>query len=143
MSSPTRVNYLDVNGKRYYTGTVFMIDFHGKIQEAAFVCSMPELKKMRFKLLSDKKFWFISVDGFRNMIVEITDKVDPSVRMPVTKTMKDKDIDGLFIGWLWYIFLMVISSIFKDAIGLWIFISVVFFTWRKKKIQEEGTYTEW
>ena len=139
----TRVNYISVKGKNYYTGTIFKINFCGKIQEAAFVCSMPDLNTMRFKLLSDKKFWFINANDFRNRIVEITDNVDPTVRMPVTKTMKDTEIDGLFIGWLWYIFLMAISTIFYARIGLWIFISWVFFDWRAKKIKEEGTYIEW
>jgi hypothetical protein len=137
----TRENYIVVNKTKYYTGTVFIIDFCGKVQEAAFVCSIPKTNRVLCKL-SDKRWW-INTDDFRKRIVDITNKVDPSVRMPVTKTMKDSEIDGLFIGWLWYIFLMAISTIFKDAIGLWIFISVVFFNWRAKKIKEEGTYIEW
>lgn len=137
----TRENYIVVNKTKYYTGTVFIIDFCGKVQEAVFVCSIPNTNRVLCKL-SDKRWW-INADDFRKRIVDITNKVDPSVRMPVTKTMKDSEIDGLFIGWLWYIFLMAISTIFKDAIGLWIFISVVFFNWRAKKIKEEGTYIEW
>lgn len=86
---------------------------------------------------------FVPSDNFFNTIISITDKKDNSVSGPVTKKLKDRDIDGLFLGWLWYIFLMAISTIFKDAIGLWILISVVFFRWRSKKIKEEGTYTEW
>ena len=76
-------------------------------------------------------------------LVSITDKIDTSVHSPVEKKMKDTQIDGLFLGWMWYIFLMIISVIFKDAIGLWILWSVVFFTWRKNKIKKEGTYIEW
>ena len=136
-----RENYIIVNKTKYYTGTVFVINFNGKIQEAAFVCYVPKTNRILCKL-SDKRWW-INADDFRKRIVEITDKVDVNVSMPVQKTMKDSEIDGLFIGWLWYIFLMGISVIFKDAIGLWALISVVFFTWRKKKIEEEGTYIEW
>ena len=134
-------NYIIVNKTKYYTGTVFVINFNGKIQEAAFVCSIPKANKILFKL-SDKRWW-INADDFRKRIIEITNKVDTSVRMPIENTMKDRYIDGLFIGWLWYIFLMSISVIFKDAIGLFVLISVVFFSWRKKKIKEEGTYIEW
>ena len=134
-------NYIVVNKTKYYTGTVFVINFNGKIQEAAFVCSVPKTNRILCKL-SDK-CWWINADDFRKRIVEITNNVDASVRMPVERTMKDRDIDGLFIGWLWYIFLMGISVIFKDAIGLFILISVVFFSWRNKKIKEEGTYIEW
>ena len=136
-----RENYIIINKAKYYTGTVFVINFNGKIQEAAFVCSVPKTNNILFKL-PDKRWW-INADDFRNRIIKITGKVDTSVSMPVKKTMKDSEVDGLFIGWLWYIFLMAISTIFKDAIGLWIFISVVFFNWRAKKIKEEGTYIEW
>lgn len=136
-----RVNYIVINGKQYYTGTVFMLDFRGKVQEAVFICAIPEPNRVVCKI-SDMR-WILSAKDFNKSFVEITNKMDSSVRAPVKKTMKDCEIDGLFIGWLWYIFLMAISTIFKDAIGLWIFISVVFFTWRDKKIKEEGTYYEW
>ena len=136
-----RENFIVVNGQKYYTGTVFLIDFHGKVQEASFVCTVVKTNRVRCKLANS--YWFIHADDFRKRIVEITDKVDSSVHMPVTKTMKDTEIGCLFIGWLWYIFLMAISTIFKNAIGLWCFISWVFFTWRAKKIKEEGTYIEW
>jgi hypothetical protein len=137
----TRENYIIVNGAKYYTGTVFVINFNNKIQEAAFVCSVPKTNRILCKLADTR--WWINTDDFRKRIIDITNKVDQSVHMPVTKTMKDSEIDGLFIGWLWYIFLMTISTLFYDRIGLWIFISVVFFNWRAKKIKEEGTYIEW
>ena len=56
---------------------------------------------------------------------------------------KDTEIDGLVLGWMWYIFLMVIATVFKDALGLWGLISFVFFTWRSDKIKKEGKYIEW
>ena len=61
----------------------------------------------------------------------------------IEKRRKDSQIDGLFLGWMWYIFLMLISIVFKEALGLWIFISIVFFKWRSDKIKKEGTYIEW
>ena len=64
------------------------------------------------------------------------------MHLPIIKTKKDFQIDGLFLGWMWYIFLMLISVIFNGAIGLWILISIVFFSWRAKKIKREGTYIE-
>lgn len=141
MSDDVRYNYLIVNGKKYYTGTVFMIDFHGKVQEAVFRCYIPKTNRVNVKLSGSG--WFINADDFRKRIVEITNKVDSSVQMPIIHKKNEMEIDGLFIGWMWYIFLMAISTIFYDRIGLWIFISVVFFSWRKKKIKENGTYTEW
>lgn len=136
-----RVNCIVINGKQYYTGTVLMLDFRGKVQEAVFICTIPASNRVVCKIADMR--WILSAKDFNKRLVEITSKVDSSVRTPVKKTMKDSEIDGLFIGWIWYITLMAVSVIFKDAIGLWIFISVVFFTWRDKKIKEEGTYYEW
>ena len=137
----TRVNYFVVNGTKYYTGRVFKINFCGKIQEAVFRCYIPITNRVNVKLPDSG--WFINADEFRSMIVEITDKIDPSVQMPIVHKKNELEIDGLFIGWIWYIVLMVASALFYDRIGLWIFISVVFFNWRKKKIKEEGTWIEW
>ena len=136
-----REDFIVVNGVKYYTGTVFIIDFNGKVQEAAFVCYVTKTNRVRCKL--PDSYWFINADAFRNMIVKVTDKVNFSVRTPITHKKSEMEIDGLFLGWVWYIFLMAISTLFYDRIGLWILISVVFFNWRNKKIKEEGTYIEW
>ena len=137
----TFLNYCIVNGEKYNTGTVFILDFNGKYREASFVCNIPEKGRYRCKI--DGATWFISEKDFQKRIVKIADKIDASVHMPVTKTRKDIEIDGLFLGWLWYIFLMAISIIFKGNIILWILISWCFFSLRNKKIKEEGTYNEW
>lgn len=139
-------NYFEVNSKKYYSGTIFLIRYHGEQTEATFVCYITESNRYvyKFKDKYGKQYTsFVSSNDFFNTIISITDKTDNNVSGPVTKKLKDRDINGLFLGWLWYIFLMAISTIFKDAIGLWIFISVVFFNWRSKKIKEEGTYIEW
>jgi hypothetical protein len=36
----------------------------------------------------------------------------------------------IFIGWIWYISIMVVGSIFKDALLIWVFASAVFFLWK-------------
>ena len=56
-----------------------------------------------------------------------------------SSTFKDElNIDGLFISWMWYIFIMVVAVIFKDCIGIWILASIVFFNYRNKKLKERG-----
>lgn len=139
-------NYFEYKGKKYYTGTIFIMNDHGRQIEAAFICYNMDTEKYIYKVKNN------TIDGcrctvyekyFYNHFVSVTDKVDNAVHMPIVKQFKDTQIDGLFLGWVWYIFLMIISTIFKDAIGLWILWSVVFFSWRKKKIKEEGTYIEW
>ena len=134
-------NYFIVDGKEYYTGTVFIVNDYGKQTEASFICYDIDRKKYIYKIKDCT--WQVYEELFWKNFVSVTDKNDSRVRIPVTKTRKDSEIDGLFIGWIWYIFLMAISSIFKGAVGLWILISVVFFSWRHDKIKKEGTYIEW
>lgn len=135
------INNFQVNGKTYYTGTIFIINYLGKEAEASFICYDLEHSLFIFQI---KHLTCRAHDTyFYNNFICATNKIDKSVRMPIIKKRKDFEINGLFIGWIWYIFLMLISIIFKDAIGLWIIISIVFFSWRSKKIKEEGTYVEW
>ena len=133
-------NYFVVNDTKYYTGTVFLVKNMGREEEASFVCYDLTRKKYVYKI-NDCKYHMDEIT-FQNRFIGITDKANHEVRVPTIKTKKDTEIGGLLLGWMWYIFLMVISVIFKDAVGLWIFISIVLFSWRSRKIKEEGTYSE-
>lgn len=139
-------NYFVYNGKQYYTGTIFIVNEHSKQIEAIFICYNMDTKKYIYKTKNktiDGCKWMVYEKYFYNHLVSVTDKIDNTAHMPFVKQFKDSQINGLFLGWMWYIFLLIISVIFKDAIGLWILWSVVFFSWRKKKIKKEGTYIEW
>ena len=134
------LNYFVHNGQRYYTGTVAVLKT-GDQNPCTFIC---------YDVVHDMYVWRVS--GYRQFIrgkdhdrwiVSITGDVNKNVRMPVQKTMKDEHIPGLALGWVWYIFLMAISTLFKGNVCFWAAISVLFFAWRKKKIKEEGTYYEW
>lgn len=139
-------NYFEYNGKKYYTGTIFIMKVSKMLYEYTFVGYNVDYKALLCKSANNQQarslvpIW---ESVFNKNLVSITNKIDTSVHSPVEKKMKDTQIDGLFLGWMWYIFLMAVSTIFKDAIGLWILWSVVFFSWRKKKIKKEGTYIEW
>ena len=132
------LNYFVYNGQKYYTGTVVKLR-SGKA--GSFICRIAERDWSVFKV--DGYRMIIPGDCMQSTIVSITDQVNKNVHMPVQKTFKDSDIDGLSLGWVWYIFLMLISILFKDCIKLWIVISVLFFGWRALKIKEEGNYYEW
>lgn len=134
-------NYFVVNGKKYYTGTIFIIDDMGEETEASFICYDAEESRCYYKI--NERICNVSYKTFRRIFIAVTHGINDKTHMPTVKKMKDSDINGLFIGWVWYIFLMAISVIFKDVIGLWILISIIFFSWRSKKIKEEGTYIEW
>ena len=59
--------------------------------------------------------------------------------IPKKNTFKDElNIDGLFIAWVWYIFIMAIGTIFYGNIVIWILASVIFFNYRKSKLKEAG-----
>lgn len=51
---------------------------------------------------------------------------------------KELDIDGLFLAWIWYIFIMVVGTIFRGNIMIWITASIIFFNYRNKKLKEAG-----
>ncbi len=135
------INYFLVNGEKYYTGTVFRIKDGLRESEAAFVCYNDENGWYVYKL--NGKTCFADYKNFCREFISVTNKRDERVRMPERNVLRDRDIENLPLGWMWYIFLMAIATIFKGNVILWIFFSWVFFNWREKKIQKEGTYIEW
>ena len=136
------INYFDLNGERYYTGTIFIVkNVFREPTEVCFVYYDTNSCRYVFKHKEQKFFW--SEHAFYRDLVRVTNRVDNTVHMPQVKQMKDVQIEGLFLGWMWYIFLMAIASIFKENIGLWCLISVIFFNWRSNKIKKGGSYIEW
>lgn len=133
--------YFIVNGAKYHTGSIFIIKDMGKNVEASFLYYDTDKQRYFYKIKDC--VWNVDNKNFWRMFVSTTDKRDESMRAPTTKIKNDIEIPGLFIGWVWYIFLMAISVIFNGAIFFWILYSVIFFKWREKKIKEEGTYVEW
>ena len=134
-------NYFIVDGKRYYTGTIFIAKYMGEEVGALFMYYDTEKERYYYRI--NECVYNVDYKKFQRTFVAITNEIDERARLPSTRRRKDFEINNLFIGWVWYIFLMLVSVIFKDVIRLWILISIVFFTWRSKKIKEEGTYVEW
>ena len=134
-------NYFVVNGVKYYIGSIFITKDMGKHVEASFLYYDTEKKRYIYKIKDC--LWNVDYNHFWRTFVCVTDKINENVHMPTVKTKNDIEINGLFIGWVWYIFLMGLSIIFKGAIVFWILYSVIFFKWRAKKIKKEGTYVEW
>lgn len=135
-------NYFVVDGIKYYSGTVFVIENNCRQNiEVTFIWYDTDYQRYLYK--TKEHMCQSHYDDFWKRFVAVTDKRDESVRSPVVKRKKDLEINGLFLGWVWYIFLMAISIIFKGVIGFWLLFSIVFFNWRSKKIKKEGTYIEW
>lgn len=134
-------NYIVFNGEKYYAGSIFVVNCMGKASEAILIGYNDEYTSYFFKV--NNKTCRMTESVFKNSFIRATGNVVMNQNIPTEKQRKDFDIDGLFLGWVWYIFLMVISIVFKDVIALWIVISIVFFSWRAKKIKKEGMYVEW
>ena len=134
-------NYILLNGKKYYSGSVFIVNCMGKESEATLIGYNREYDSYFLKI--NNKTCRMKSGIFKKSFVRTTDNTNTDINIPVEKQRKDFDSCDLFLGWVWYIFLMAVSAIFNGAVFLWILISIVFFSWRAKKIKEEGTYIEW
>ncbi len=129
-----RRNYFVINGTQHFTGTIFIVKHMGKEKKASFVYYDTDSNKYVYQI--DDCKYYASEANFNNAFIRIIGTIDNNVYIPTLVTEKDFEIDGMFIGWIWYIFLMLVSFIFKDAIGLWILISIIFFSWRYTKKQK-------
>ena len=147
-----RQNYFVHNGKTYYTGTIIKvrdwassIDRNAIINVAFVYIDLDNGGRYVYSKINNSQRKNVSVpeEMFFNILVEVTDNVNIKTRMPIKKYRKDYEIPGLFIGWVWYIFIMGIAILFKDCIGIWALASIVFFPWRHKKLEKEGVYYEW
>ena len=134
-------DYFEYKGKMYYTGTVMIVNNYKPEQVATFVCYDTQREMYIYKI--DRCKCHMHAERFYNSIIRITDKTNNDVHLPEMKTRKDGNIDGLVYRWIWYIFFMIVSTLFYDRIALWIIWSVVFFACRTNIIKKEGTYIEW
>lgn len=137
-------NYFIYNGEKYPSGTIIKINSMGtKIEDAVFLYYKTDINKYFVQVgscthICPKKL-------FDAILVEVTDKINTNVlnnyRYPtetrnVSRTFKDElEIDGMLNAWIWYVVIMLVATIFNDRIGIWIFASIVFFTYRRKKLK--------
>ena len=140
-------DYFIYNGKKYFTGTVCIINKYDSLQrsfvetEVKFIYYDTEKNYIAFKIKHDKNFWPEKL--FLKELVKVIDEIDPSVHMPKEMQMKDSEILGMKEGWGIYLLIMAITTIFYWRIPIWITATIIFIEWRKKKIKEGGTYYEW
>lgn len=159
MNNGVMCDYFDYNGIRYYTGSKFKCNnFLGtNVQlfpeiEVTFVKYNKKSNICRVHSnVAMCEFEFQLEVFVSNIICVICPKTKEVTNNTNEKYKNDKNYyhwvedgedcyktkpDGLVIGWMWYIFLMAIATIFYANIGLWALITAVFVKWRKKKIKE-------
>lgn len=128
-----------------YTGQVVLLKCFGEEMEAAFVCYNQLSKMYTFHLNHWKHDHDIGMpmEDLQKQLIKIYPNIiSPYVRCPTTRRPKDSEIDGLPLAWMWYIFLMAMSTIFKDNVGLWILFSVAFF-WHRYEKKKGLVHVDW
>lgn len=140
-------NYFVHNNKRYESGTIIILSRFDYISrrvcdtKVKFLCHDTETKEYIVEIYG--KEYTYTEKFFYDNIIEIYDPNKPIVNTQAanakTRTFSDElNIDGLFIAWMWYVFIMAVGVIFYDRIGIWILASIIFFRYRNKKLKEAG-----
>lgn len=141
-----RQGYFVYNGKRYESGTKFLFSggdigtFLWRDDESGYISYIFTPKPNYYNMFPKPVNVMRKSKDFWSAFKGVTGEVDDTVKPPVLKQRPDSQIDGLLIGWLWYIVLMAVSTIFYDRIGLWALWTFLFFSWRHSKIEKEGKY---
>lgn len=138
--------YFTYNGITYKMGTMLKmrnIKHSEEIVTVEFNCVLNGRYHINRRYL-DENVWMernevigMKEEDFFNNLVEI-ESTESYWHEYVTP--KDSQIDKLFIGWIYYIVIMALATIFYDRIGIWIFVSIIFFSWRKKVKKEATAY---
>lgn len=140
-------NYFTHNGIKYYSGTTVIIRRRNTAtgvycDDIVTFISM-DYKINRIIIKMDDYMYNYPYKEFTQMVVGIQKAAehipDDIISEKQEYTFFDElNIDGLFLAWMWYIFIMAIATIFYARIGIWLFASVIFFSYRNNKLKEEG-----
>lgn len=142
------VNYFVYNGKRYYAGSEIKIRdslYKDPVYNhlATFHYHDLEHDNYFYRMHNTGTTFVDKGDLFFKKLCGVSKEADGSIGAPQEKQLKDSQIPRLAIGWVWYIFIMLVSLIFNGRFVIWTIASIVFFRWRKEVIKEEGHYVEW
>lgn len=116
--------------KHYAKGTVAKIKYCNQVFVATYKGKMNAT--YAFILDNGKEVWIKYKDI---LSIEVCKEY-----VPTQVTPRDMDINGLVIGWIWYILIMATLTIFNDRTMGWIVASIIFFRWRKKVKGAESYY---
>jgi len=127
--------FLRYKEKCYDVGTRLKFDFYGTIHEGTIEWISPYLVYVR---LTDGTGCQLSkLFPLDKTIIEIIEPVyyaEPQQNNTQERILPS--IDDIFIGWVWYIVIMAVGIIFKDRWLIWIFATIIFFTWKNGGIKK-------
>lgn len=148
-------NYFIYYGKSYGSGTTIVVKYYDHIAkityetEAIFLYYDPKLNAYAFKFKNKDYINIYPGKAFYDIIVSVLEnKIDsnyinyiqscPEISAKKWTLKKELSIDSLLIAWVWYLFIMAIGTIFKGNVLIWIFASLIFFSYRNTKLKERG-----
>lgn len=128
-------NFLRFEGKCYDVGT--KLKFYAKIRQFNVGIKIGVIKKFdngTVYIEGDDGFLYYYSTIF-NYIIEI---IEPVYYIPKEDTTSDNrtrpapwDVE---IGWIWYIIIMVVGTIFNDRLLIWIVATAIFFLWKSGRL---------
>ena len=138
--------YFIYNGQKYNAGTVIFIKrfnvYSRSLYNAKAIFQYYNVDNKTYAIQIDNKTEFCSEENFNRDFCGVYGEIknhNNGYTSPKQCTFKNElEIDGLFLAWIWYVFIMVIALIFNDRIAIWILTSVIFFNYRNKKLKECG-----
>lgn len=139
-------DYIIFKGKRYNSGDTINILWHTNGYRNAHKYTGTFLdcdkEKEEYRFIVDGITYCFNKTCFYQTVCDKEDLNNTNDYIkyePKKITFKDElNIDGMFVAWMWYIFIMLIVTIFKGNICFWILTSVVFFNYRNRKLKEAG-----
>lgn len=78
------------------------------------------------------EYYLSRVTSLDGVILEII--IPMYYEEPATAYVNNKEPppeDNVFIGWIWYIIIMLGALIFKDCLMIWAFTTIAFILWKK------------
>ena len=144
------VNYFVYNDQKYYSGTIINVFRNNKCtgestkSEAVFLGYYTVQDK--YVLMCKNRLHFVPKNLFYTMIIDVTNEMNEKYvswadeynkkHAPKKKTFNDElNVDGMLVAWVWYIIVMLFAVFLNDRIFAWILASIVFFNYRKNKLE--------
>ena len=122
--------FLRYRGKCYDVGTMIKYKTYGSIHVGTI------------KWFSHNAMYVLREDGYEERISRVfsLDNTIQEIIIPVeleepekivTKRRNSPPEDDVFYGWICYIAVMIVGTIFNERLTIWVFASLVFFLWKK------------
>ena len=134
------------NGKVYFTGTKFLTDYRNCNNTLAFFAGYSEqnpndcVVTIRYPYQGRTHTICIPKDEMEQHINEIVAGNYYLERAANKRYFKDTDVPELFFGWVAYIAIMLVLTIFNDRFLGWVGVSCYFFWWRSKEKEKHVYY---